>query len=211
MARAKPASARPRATRPKVRPVRPKARAKPAPGTAATRRAPTPRRYFDDPEVGPAAATSHPAFVALCVGEFFYAPGDEFAPFGSDAGSDTLGALQEWTARRRRGGGAAFLAALLASWGLSLPDLAETRPEVIDAWIDDVAFSEVNQAVIATAFGQLKITGAVEPAIVALALAANARERRATARARITNPRWEHAAEKAAADERIHVALVSMA
>ncbi len=159
----------------------------------------------------PRARDQPPNFVARCEGPFFYTTDDEFAPFGSDAGSDTLHALQAWTARPRRGGGAAFLDALLANWGLTLPDLAEPRPEVVDAWFDDVAFSEVNQAVIATAFGQLKITGAVEPAIVALAVAANARERRAAEFARTANPGWAHADAKAQADERIRRALLAMA
>ncbi|MBK7198278.1 MAG: hypothetical protein IPH80_37980 [Myxococcales bacterium] len=95
--------------------------------------------------------------------------------------------------------------------GLTLPDLAEPRPEVVDAWFDDVTSAEANQAVIVTAFGQLKITGAVEPAIVALAVAANARERRATELARTANPRWTHADAKAQADERIRRALLAMA
>lgn len=53
-------------------------------------------QYFDDPEVGLARETSHPAFVRIATQDFYYDCGDDFSPFGNDDGSDTLAALEEW-------------------------------------------------------------------------------------------------------------------
>jgi uncharacterized protein YfeS len=52
--------------------------------------------YFDDPDVGLARETSHPTFARIAAQDFYYDCGDDFSPFGSDDGSDTLAALEEW-------------------------------------------------------------------------------------------------------------------
>jgi uncharacterized protein YfeS len=60
--------------------------------------------YFDDPEGdGPSPKTSHPNFVRICKDELFYDCAEEFGPFGSDSGADTLMALEDWFRSRRRG------------------------------------------------------------------------------------------------------------
>lgn len=50
--------------------------------------------YFDDEEIGLHPLTSHPAFRAHFVEDFYYDCVDEEAPFGSDEGSDTLSDMQ---------------------------------------------------------------------------------------------------------------------
>jgi uncharacterized protein YfeS len=173
-----------------------------------------PIRYFDDDEIGPSPTTSHPRFVEICKDAFFYDCADEFAPFGSDAGADTLAALEDWFRDARRRTVAAFVEEMLAGWGMTLPDLRETDEAVVLGWLADdelaVALPEVDQLLIATAFGQYKITGAVDADVRELALAAATREVLATEHGRKTNPKWAHADAKVAADERIRAALDAM-
>jgi uncharacterized protein YfeS len=170
--------------------------------------------YFDDPEEGLAPETSHPAFVKTCVGDFFFDQGDEFAPFGGDAGNDTLRSLEDWLRGKKPAKVRAFVDHLLEDWGFTLPDLLETRASVVKEWLGDpelmIYVPEVNQLLIAAAFGQLKITGRVEPAVLELAVAAAAREKVVTAHGRRKNPAWSHADEKEAADARIRKALTAM-
>jgi uncharacterized protein YfeS len=173
-----------------------------------------PALYFDDPEQGLAAETSHPAFVKTCVGEFFFDQGDEFAPFGGDGGNDTLRSLEDWLRGKKPGKVRAFVDYLLEDWGFTLPDLLETRASVVHEWLADpelmIYVPEIDQLLIAAAFGQLKIAGRVEPAVLELALAATAREKLVTAYGRRKNPAWSHADEKEAADTRIRKALTAM-
>jgi uncharacterized protein YfeS len=103
---------------------------------------------------------------------------------------------------------------MLAAWGMTLPDLAETHESTIVEWLDDrdigLYLPEIDQLLIAAAFGQYKITGAVDEAVVVLAIAAAKREAIATVFYERDNPSWEHAEDKAEADKRVLVALEAM-
>jgi uncharacterized protein YfeS len=170
--------------------------------------------HFDDPDAGPAQGTSHPEFRRICKDKFFYDVTDEFAPFGSDAGADTLASLEDWYRGKKPRKVAAFIDEMLEDWEMVLPDLAETREDVIERWLADDTLSmtlpELDGLLIAAAFGQMKITGNVDADVHELALAALAREEFATKYWRKRNPRWEHARAKAAAEKKIRAALVAM-
>ena len=175
----------------------------------------TARRYFDDPDEGPAKLTSHPKYVALAGGdEFFYSCTDDFAPFGSDAGADTLSSLEDWLRAPRPRTVRAFIASVIDDWDMRLPDLRETREAEVRKWLADetleTAVGEIDRMVIATAFAQYKITGAVDAEVHELALAAAAREMIATAHARAKYPTWKHAKAKTAADAKLRKALDAM-
>ena len=73
--------------------------------------------YFDDPEEGLARNTSHPAFVRVAPQDFYYDCGDDFSPFGSDDGFDTLAALEDWyrEGAHQSATGMDFLQGLLAA------------------------------------------------------------------------------------------------
>ena len=184
----------------------------------ATRKAASRRTlYFDDrgsDSAGSAPTTSHPRFVKLCKGAFFYDCSNEFAPFGSDAGADTLSSLEDWFREPRPRKVRSFITHVIEQWGMTLPSLRETRAAVVLRWLDDAELAtvlpEINQLLIAAAFGQYKITGAVDADVRELAVAAAARERLATTHGRKTNPKWPHAKAKAAADERIRATLEAM-
>jgi uncharacterized protein YfeS len=170
--------------------------------------------YFDVPGRGPAPGTSHPAFRRVCKDALFYALDHEFAPFGSDAGADTLLALERWFRGKRVRPVAQFIATTLRDWGMTLPDLAETRPAVVERWLADDRIStmldEIDGLLIATAVGQLKIAGVVDADVLALALAALAREELSTAYWKVENPRWRHARAATAAHRKVRVALEAM-
>ena len=170
--------------------------------------------HFDDPDVGPAPGTSHPEFRRICREPFFYNVTNEFAPFGSDAGADTLTSLEDWYRGKKPRKVAAFIDEMLEDWEMVLPDLTESRPEVIERWLGDdtlsMALPELDGLLLAAAFGQMKITGNVDADVHELALAALAREEYSTTYWRKRNPAWAHARAKAAAEKKIRAALVAM-
>jgi uncharacterized protein YfeS len=169
-----------------------------------------PSHYFDDPETGLSRETSHPRFVELAPEDFYYDCVDDFSPFGSDDGNDTLSALEEWY---RDGGDdgqvSTFLNELLEDWDFGLPgNLIRADAEAIEKWlaIDDMHENYLQaecRARVATAFGQLKITGRIAPDILDESLAAIRCQLWINERARTHYPKWEFADEA-------HASLVKM-
>ena len=131
-----------------------------------------PTLYFDDPEEGLDRATSHPAFVQLAQDDFYFDQADDFSPFGSDDGFDTLAALDDWY---REGAlqsamGMDFLQGLLTSWDFPIPaDMLTQSDAAKTKWLaqgmNDSWMSSVCRARVATAFGQIKISGRVDAAV----------------------------------------------
>ena len=161
--------------------------------------------HFDDPEEGLARETSHPRFVQLAGEDFYYDQADDFSPFGNDDGSDTLAALEDWY-RDEGGNGkvAGFLQEMLADWDFGVPaSMHRADADVREKWLaeDDMHETYLQsecRARVATAFGQLKITGEVDPAMRDEALAAIACQLALNERARVRHPGWPHADENEA-------------
>ena len=160
------------------------------------------RRYFDDINAGPSVLTSHPRFCELATESFYLDCTDDFSPFGSDDGADTLSSLEDWY---RDGGRDAevddFLGDLMAEWEIEIPDLADASHAVVAAWLDEDPAHEVHlhtlcRAYVATAFGQLKITGAIWPTILREALESLECQLWLNERAQTRNPSWPHAEEQ---------------
>lgn len=158
------------------------------------------QRYYDDPDIGMTPETSHPRFRALAKEDFYYDGVDDFSPFGNDSGHDTLSALQDWY----RDGGrdlriGRFLSGLLDDWGLGVPlEILHADAGRLQQWLaeddDNETFvGPVCQACIATAFGQLKITGQLDAGIRTNALAALECEIKRNGLGRTTYPDWEYA------------------
>jgi uncharacterized protein YfeS len=144
--------------------------------------------YFDDEEEGLARETSHPFFVEHAVADFYYDVGDDFSPFGNDSGHDTLASLEEWYQERTAGMRAStFLRNMITNdWGfdatyLDLTDLTELDLTSVD---DETFNGEIDKAVIATAFGQFKIAGQADKAILQMAANAFRRQRHEAEKAR---------------------------
>lgn len=157
-------------------------------------------RFFDDEETGLSPQTSHPNFRALATAEFYFDGCDDFSPFGNDDGADTLSALEAWF----MDGGTdeeipSFLDELLATWDLDVPeDIISADLGDRQAWLDghemrEVYLAGVCRARVATAFGQLKITGEIHPWIRGQASEAIACQLWLNQRARHTNPQWRFA------------------
>lgn len=159
-------------------------------------------QYFDDPEVGLARETSHPVFVRIAAQDFYYDCGDEFSPFGNDDGSDTLASLEEWY-QEQTGGKPdktlRFLRQQLSDWDLPVPKDMLAHDDAAKAqWLtnDDMNQSylrSVCRAHVATAFGQLKITGSIDTDLHKQALLALACQQWLNTVARSKYPDWEYA------------------
>jgi uncharacterized protein YfeS len=156
--------------------------------------------YFDDSEEGLARETSHPFFVEHTVADFYYDSADDFSPFGNDSGNDTLRDLEEWYQERNAGAKAAtFLRNLIANgWGFDANylELSDLKQLEIISHDDQSINSEIDKAVIATVFGQFKITGQADKAMLQMATYAFQRQRYVAEKARTREIRpWEYANE----------------
>jgi len=159
--------------------------------------------YFDDPEEGPAFETSHPRFRELATEEFYVDCIDDFGPFGSDDGADTLAQLEDWY---REGGENEqiqdFLDELLIGWGFNVPAfLFRGTPEEREAWLAQEQMHETYlqsecRARVATAVGQLKISGSIHAPVRDEALEALNCQLWLNERARVKSPEWPYADEE---------------
>lgn len=130
--------------------------------------------YFDDPEgAGPARETSHPAFVKIIKEDFYYDCTDEFSPFGNDDGADTLFCLQDWYEEHGHfEEPVAFLKELIeVAWGLDAQHLRLTdKQQILKIHGNEVfLFNTIDNAIVATAFGQYKIEGKMDATLRELA------------------------------------------
>ena len=150
--------------------------------------------YLDNPENGLAPETSHPLFAAAATDAFWYSSMDDFSPFGNDTGNDTLRLLEEWlTQHGAKANVADFIRGLIRKWDLDEAYLAIDDAETMkqlhydeDQFLNDAQ----DQAVLAAALGQLKITGQLSAEGRQLAINAFQRQRAIaeTAAADDTNP-----------------------
>ena len=144
--------------------------------------------YFDDFEEGITRDTSHPVFVDSATEDFYYSEGDDFSPFGNDTGHDTLRFLEEWYRERRAGEKAAtFLRKMIDEWGFGSDYLLITdRAHFNSISLEERYLTDtVDQAIIAIAFGQFKIAGKVDKAIIGLVANAFQRQRYLTEKAKL--------------------------
>lgn len=170
--------------------------------------------YFDDEDEGLARETSHPNFVALAGDDFYYDCADDFSPFGSDDGNDALRGLQDWYGENKSGRGIVkFMNEFLADWGLDVPwDRIRHDLDARTQWLDEDDMHErffqgECRAIVATAFGQLKIAGRIDAELLGLAKAAIADQLWLNARARTKYPNWEYADQEQARLEQILAVL----
>lgn len=144
--------------------------------------------YYDTVEYGLHPLTSHPVFREYFSDELYYDCGDEEAPFGSDEGSDTLYLLMETVRKRPKMDFADFPRLLIEKeWGLTyLPpkteqtdeELKEQAAQTYNALPGDREILQTDQVILATAFGQIKITGKLDDNLQKLAfLSLNRMER----------------------------------
>ena len=166
--------------------------------------------FFDAEDKGPARETSHPTYVRLCVDDLFYDCTAEFGPFGNDAGADGLSMLEDWYPQPTTKTVKSFIEAVLNEWGMAPPDPLATDPATVNGWLATDKLDAVREAdtlVIAVAFGQLKIAGAIDDEVRTLARAALAREDLWREYWRRQDPTWAHAAASSSATARKRAVL----
>lgn len=140
--------------------------------------------YLDDEENGLHRLTSHPKFREHFTKDFYFDCGDEEAPFGSDAGADTLGQITEDIRKNKQIHFSAFPQVLIEEyWGMKyIPadDISvENTTQLVE--IDAVNLLQSDRVTCATAFAQIKISGKLDGKLKVLAL--NAIKRREIAAA----------------------------
>lgn len=126
--------------------------------------------YIDDEEEGVTRKTCHPNFNSILKDDIYINIIDEFSPFGNDEGWETLRELEKWYLNEYKEDSLIldFITEYSTeNWGWSEVDLPKLQTLDID---------EINQLqkegedflvifpqiVIATAFGQFKITGIID-------------------------------------------------
>lgn len=158
------------------------------------------KQYFFDYEEGMNRDNCHPRFATLAPDDFYYDGCDDFSPFGRDTGHDTLTELQDWYqhgGRDREIG--SFVRGLMADWNRSVPkNMWRAEPAEIEPWL---ALDPLNERLltdawrirIATAFGQLRISGDIEPGMLDKALLSIRFQLWSNERARTVYPTWQYA------------------
>ena len=172
-------------------------------------------RYFDDPDEGLSRDTSHPRFVALAADDFYYDEAYDFSPFGSDDGNDVLRDLESWYQEESGAGSVSdFVADVLQDWNFGVPvDMLRADATTRNAWLRQGEMHEPYLAAecrawVAAAFGQLKITGQIDPPLHAQALAAIDCQLGLNEYARTRHPDWPHADEERTCLQKLRGALV---
>lgn len=115
-------------------------------------------------------ANAHRNAQALMPDDFFYNVIDDSAPFGNDDGWDVLYSLKEWIADNPGVSKKEFVDEKLAEW--NYPAFNYQTTDIKDAiafWNStEIGFRllmGIDQAIIATAFGQLYLEGKMDPDI----------------------------------------------
>ncbi|MBQ8288578.1 MAG: WGR domain-containing protein [Clostridia bacterium] len=122
--------------------------------------------YFDDEEFGLHPLTAHPRFRQYFTDELYYDCADEEAPFGSDEGADALAMLAEMLRKKPTVNFADLPRWLMDDeWELGYlpPDAPYDEEDVETSYYSD-------QVTLAFAFGQIKITGSIDPDLASQAL-----------------------------------------
>lgn len=122
--------------------------------------------YFDDEEYGLHPLTSHPHFREHFKDELYFSCMDEEAPFGSDEGSDTLGDMQEVVRKKGMIDFASFPQSLIENvWDMKYIPMSDMQEDTIKELLanDEMNLIQSDMVTYATAFGQIKICGFVNP------------------------------------------------
>ena len=114
-----------------------------------------------------AIENAHPIAQQLMKDEFFYSVADEHAPFGNDDGWEVLYSLKEWMPENEGVSKKQFIDWKLAAWSYPsfnylTTDLEEGRAFAENGEIGLRLLMGIDQAIIATAFGQLYLEGKID-------------------------------------------------
>ncbi|MFD2914748.1 hypothetical protein [Psychroserpens luteus] len=136
-------------------------------------------KYFFDSEVdGLSRETSHLNFIKSMNSDFYYDCMDEFSPFGNDDGADLLYNLEDWYRENK-------LIRNILKWMFNQIDemgfefKSKSCAQLLDLKVineiqekDEYLILSMDNSIIATGFGQIKITGKIDPKLKAVTLKA---------------------------------------
>nr|WP_321227801.1 hypothetical protein [uncultured Psychroserpens sp.] len=136
-------------------------------------------KYFFDSEVdGLSRETSHPNFIKSMNSDFYYDCMDEFSPFGNDDGADLLYNLEDWYRENK-------LIRNILKWMFNQIDemgfefKSKSCAQLLDLKVineiqekDEYLILSMDNSIIATGFGQIKITGKIDTKLKAVTLTA---------------------------------------
>jgi len=134
--------------------------------------------YFDSEEIGLNPKTSHPNFIQHFKDDFYYDCSDEETPFGNDNGADTLDELVNHIKKNGNTNVTIFPKMLIKkSWDMTYLPADESIVEEllrveqgnkIDELDNESDLYMNDQVIIATAFGQIKITGTIQILLIGI-------------------------------------------
>ena len=140
------------------------------------------KHHFDTEDDGLARETSHSNFVKSMTSDFYYDCTDEYSPFGNDDGADLLYNLEDWYREKK-------LTRNIVKWMFNKIDemgfefQSKGCSEILDLKMineiqekDEYLILSMDNSIIATGFGQIKITGKIDNKLKALTLKAFERQ-----------------------------------
>lgn len=124
---------------------------------------------------------AHPNAQKLMQGEFFYSVTDGTAPFGSDDGWEVFYAFKNWQKTNNGRSKVDFIHEQIDYWGYPTFNLQSTNIEDLKQYLLTSELGSrfmygIDQAIIATAFGQLYLEGYIDLNLRSLATTAIKRE-----------------------------------
>ncbi|MEX6690068.1 hypothetical protein QTN47_21345 [Danxiaibacter flavus] len=124
---------------------------------------------------------AHPNAQKLMQDDFFYSPIEETAPFGSDDGWETFYAFRDWLQVNNKRNKVDFINEQIEYWGyptfnLQSIDIVELEGYLKNSELGSRFMSGIDQAIVATAFGQLYLQGFMDLNLRSLAITAVRRQ-----------------------------------
>jgi len=124
---------------------------------------------------------AHPNAQRLMKDEFFYDITDQLSPFGDDDSWETFMAFQEWLQTNSNRNKMEFIHQQISYWDYPPFDLNTTDFDVINRYLQTSPLHNrflygTDEAIIATAFGQLYLEGLIDLNIRNLAITAIKRQ-----------------------------------
>jgi len=124
---------------------------------------------------------AHPKAKELMKDEFLWNPIDENSPFGNDDGADAVYKFKEWRQHNKKTNTVNFIEKLLIDWNYKTYNFQQADTIEIEKYLksSDIGvrmFIGIDDAIIATGFGQLILEGKIDKELKELTLIAIERQ-----------------------------------
>ncbi len=134
-----------------------------------------------DDDYHPTFAKVNPKAQALLRDSFFFSPIEETAPFGSDDGADAYAGFKDWRKIHSSESPVDYVKGEIGHWKYPIFDVNELdfnklRPFIESNPLNIQFIKGIDEAIVATAFGELYLEGEIDTDIKTLAKTAIKRE-----------------------------------